>query len=39
MENIQATHPLQLVHLYYLTIEATQDGKQVHVLLITDHLT
>ena len=35
--NIQATHPLQLVHLNYLTIEATEGGKDVHVFVITDH--
>ena len=37
MENIKATHPLQLVHLDYLTIEATESGKDVHVFIITDH--
>ena len=39
MENIQATHPLQLVHLDYLAIKATDDGKDVHMLIITDHFT
>ena len=37
MENIQATYPLQLVHLDYLTIETTEGGKDGHVLIITDH--
>ena len=37
MENIQATHPLQLVHLDYLTIETTEGCKDVHILIITDH--
>ena len=37
MENIQATHPLQLVHLDYLTIKVTEGGKDVHILMITDH--
>ena len=39
MENIQATHPLQLVHFDYLIIEVTEGGKgkDVHVLIITDH--
>ena len=37
MENIQATHPVQLVHLDYLTTEVTEGGKDVHVLIITDH--
>ena len=39
MENIQATYPLQLVHLDYLTIEMTEGGKDVHVLIITDYFT
>ena len=38
MENIQATHPLQLVHLVYLTIKAAEGGKDVHVLIITVHI-
>ena len=37
MENIQATHPLQLVHLDYLVIKMTEGGKDVHMLIITDH--
>ena len=37
MENIQATHPLQYVHLDYPTIRATEGGKDVHMLIITDH--
>ena len=37
IKSIQANHPLQLVHLDYLTIEATKGGKDVHVLIITDH--
>ena len=37
MENIQATHLLQLVHLDYHTITRTEDGKDVHMLIITDH--
>ena len=37
MENIQATYPLKLVHLDYLTIETTKGGNDVHVLIITDH--
>ena len=36
MENIQATHPLQLVHLDFLMIKATTGGKDVHMLIITD---
>ena len=37
MESIQATHPLLLVHLDYLTVEVNEGGKDVHVLIITDH--
>ena len=37
MENIWATHPLQLVPLEYLMIEVAESGKDVHVLIITDH--
>ena len=37
MENIQATYPLQLVHLDYLTVEVTEGGKDDHVIIITDH--
>ena len=37
VENIQATHLLQLMHLDYLMIEATEGGKDVHMLIITDH--
>ena len=37
MENIQAAHPLQLVHLDYLTIKVTEGGKDIQVLIITDH--
>ena len=39
IENDQATHPLQLGHLVYLIIEVTEGGKDVHVLIITDHFT
>ena len=37
MENIQATYPLQLVHLDYLTIEMMEGGKDVYIQIITDH--
>ena len=37
MENIQATYPLQLVHLDFLTMEVKEGGKDVHMLIITDH--
>ena len=37
MENIQTTHPLELVHLDCLTSEATEGVKNVNTLVITDH--
>ena len=42
MENIDATYPIgisSLVHMDYLTIEANEGGKDVHILVITDHFT
>ena len=37
MENIQAAYLLQFTLLDYLTIKVTEDGKDVHMLIITDH--
>ena len=37
MQNIQATSPLELVHLDYLTIEATEGGNDVYILVIMGH--
>ena len=39
MKNVDATYPMELVHMDYLTIEATEGGKDVHILVITDHFT
>ena len=39
MEDVDATYPLELVHMDYLTIEATEGGKDVHILVITNHFT
>ena len=39
MENIDATYPMELVHMDYLTIEANEGGKDIHILVITDHFT
>ena len=30
---------IELVHMSYLTIEAMEGGKDIHILVITDHLT
>ena len=39
MENTDATYPMELVHMDYLTIEANEGGKDVHILVVTDHCT
>ena len=39
MENVEATYPMELVHMDYLTIEANEGGKDVHILVISDHFT
>ena len=39
MENVDATYPMELVHMDYLMIEANKGGKDVHILVITDHFT
>ena len=39
MENVDATYPMELVHMDYLTIEATERRKDIHILVITDHFT
>ena len=38
MEN-DATYPMELVHMDYLTIEATEGGKDIHILVITNNFT
>ena len=39
MEHIVATYPMELVQIDYLIIEANEGGKDVHILVITDHFT
>ena len=39
LENVDATYPMELVHIDYLMIEANEGGKDVHILVITDHFT
>ena len=39
MENVGATYLMELVHMDYLMIEANEGGKDVHILVITDHFT
>ena len=33
------TYPLEQVHMDYLTIENSHNGKDIKVLVITDHFT
>ena len=39
MENVDAIYPMKLVHMDYLMIEVNEGGKDVHILVITDHFT
>ena len=39
MENVYAKYPMELVHMDYLTIEVTEGGKDIYILVITDHFT
>ena len=39
LENVTTTYPMELVHMDYLTIEAMEGGKDIHILVITDHCT
>ena len=39
MENVDATYPMVLVHMDYLTNEANEGGKDVYILVITNHFT
>ena len=39
MENVNATYPMELVHVDYLTVEANEGGKDAHILVINDHST
>ena len=39
MENIDATSPKELVHMDYLTVEANEGGKDINILVITNHFT
>ena len=39
MENVEATYPMELLHMDYLMIEANEGGRDIHILVITDHFT
>ena len=34
-----ATQPLELIHMDFLTIESGKTGKDVNILVVTDHFT
>ena len=38
-QNIDATYEMELVHMDHLTVEANEDGKDINILVITDHFT
>ena len=39
MKNVDATYPIELVYMDYLTIKANEGGKDVHILVINNHFT
>ena len=39
MENVEATYPMALVHMDYLMIEANEGGRDIYILVITNHFT
>ena len=39
LSQISITYPMELVHVDHLTIQDTEGGKYVKVLVITDHFT
>ena len=39
MESVNAAYPMEVVHMDYLTIDAMEGGKDIHILVITDHFT
>ena len=36
---ILTTHPMEIIHIDYLTIESRKSNKEIYVLVVTDHLT
>ena len=39
IESIEASYPMELVHMDYLTIELNKSNKNVNILVVTDHFT
>ena len=36
---ILATHPMELVHIHFLTVESGKEDKEVNILVLMDHFT
>ena len=39
LNSIETTHPMELVHIDYLTIESGTSDIDVNILVVTDHFT
>ena len=39
LESIEASYPMELVHIDYLTIESNKSERDVNILVVTDHYT
>ena len=39
LENIEASYPMELVHIDYLTMESNKTEKDINILVVTDHFT
>ena len=39
LENIEASYPMEWVHMDYLTIESSKSDNAVNILVVTDHFT
>ena len=39
IESVETTYPMELVYMDYLMIKANEGGKEVPILVITDHFT
>ena len=39
LENIEASYPMELIHIDYLTIKSDKSEKDINILVVTDHFT
>ena len=39
LESIEASYPMELIHIDYLTIESNKSERDVNILVVTDHYT